>query len=47
MLGFKAIPSARATLSGIEMAHMIRKGQMTCARCLKLSLAEQFEQLAA
>jgi putative transposase len=28
MLGFKALQSARATLAGIEAAHMIRKGQL-------------------
>jgi putative transposase len=29
MMGFKAFYSARATLDGIETAHMIRKGQLT------------------
>ena len=29
MMGFKAFHSARATLAGIETAHMIRKGQLT------------------
>lgn len=29
MLGFKTFHSASATLSGIEVAHMIRKGQLT------------------
>ena len=29
MLGFKAFHSAAATLAGIEVAHMIRKGQIT------------------
>jgi putative transposase len=28
MLGFKAFYSAAATLPGIEVAHMIRKGQL-------------------
>ena len=28
MLGFKAFHSAAATLAGIEVAHMIRKGQL-------------------
>lgn len=28
MLGFKALHSAAATLAGIEVAHMIRKGQL-------------------
>jgi putative transposase len=47
MLGFKAMDSARAILGGIEMIHMIRKGQATYARNPHSSLAEQFEQLAA
>jgi putative transposase len=29
MMGFKAFYSARATIEGIETAHMIRKGQLT------------------
>jgi putative transposase len=29
MMGFKAFHSAKATLDGIEMAHRIRKGQLT------------------
>ncbi|WP_221900489.1 transposase [Bathymodiolus platifrons methanotrophic gill symbiont] len=28
MMGFKAIHSAQATITGIETAHMIRKGQL-------------------
>jgi putative transposase len=28
-MGFKAFHSARATIEGIETAHMIRKGQLT------------------
>jgi len=28
MIGFKAFHSAEATLAGIEVAHMIRKGQI-------------------
>ena len=47
MLGFKAMNSARAILGGIEMVHMIRKGQMRCAGNPQPSLAEQFEQVAA
>jgi putative transposase len=27
MMGYKAFPSAAATLAGMEVAHMIRKGQ--------------------
>lgn len=44
MMGFKASHSATATLAGIEVAHMIRKGQF--AENL-LSAFEQFAQLAA
>lgn len=47
MLGFKSIDSARAILGGIEMVHMIRKGQMRCAKNSHFSLAEEFERLAA
>ena len=44
MLGFKAITAAHAILSGIEMMH---KGQAKYACNQELSLAEQFELLAA
>jgi putative transposase len=47
MLGFKSTNSARAILGGIEMVHMMRKGQAKYARNPRLSLAEQFERLAA
>jgi transposase-like protein len=47
MLGFKSMNSARAVLGGIEMAHMMRKGQAKYACTQQLSLAEQFELLAA
>jgi transposase-like protein len=47
MLGFESMDSARAILSGIEMIHMIRKGQARCAGNPRQSLAEQFERLAA
>lgn len=33
MLGFKAFASAAATLDGIEVAHMIRKSQLTPGNC--------------
>ena len=33
MLGFKSFASASATLEGIEVAHMIRKGQFTPGLC--------------
>ncbi|HLM40829.1 MAG TPA: DDE-type integrase/transposase/recombinase, partial [Microvirga sp.] len=47
MLGFKSTASARAILSGIEMVHMMRKGQAKYACALQPSLAEQFDLLAA
>ena len=47
MLGFKSMASARAILGGIEMVHMMRKRQAKYARNPQLSLAEQFELLAA
>ena len=47
MLGFKSLSSARVILCGIEMVHMMRKGQAKYACTSNLSLAEQFELLAA
>jgi transposase-like protein len=47
MLGFKSVNSARAILSGIEMVHMMRKGQAKYACKSNLSLVEQFDRLAA
>jgi transposase-like protein len=47
MLGFKSMTSARAILGGIEMVHRMRKGQAEPACNSSLSLAEQFERLAA
>jgi putative transposase len=46
MMGFKSMNSARAVLGGIEMIHMMRKGQAKYPRHPQPSLAEQFEQLA-
>lgn len=45
MLGFQAVHSARITLQGIELMHMIKKGQMHNPR--GLSAADQFYCLAA
>jgi hypothetical protein len=45
MLGFKSFRSAAATLSGIELMHMIRKGQLRTTG--KLRPAQQFYALAA
>ncbi len=47
MLGFKSEASARIILGGIEMVHMMRKGQARYACNSNLSLAEQFEWLVA
>ena len=47
MLGFKSMDVARAVLGGIEMVHMMRKGQAKYACKSQPSLAEQFERLAA
>jgi len=47
MLGFKSLSSARVILGGIEMVHMMRKGQANYARNQQSSLAEQFHLLAA
>lgn len=47
MLGFKSFWSARRTLAGIELMHMITKGQMIPDNGQELSAAEQFYSLAA
>ncbi len=44
-LGFKAMHSARATLDGIELHHMLRKGQHINSK--NQSVIEQFYALAA
>jgi hypothetical protein len=44
MRGFQSFPSARVTLHGIELAHVLEKGQMVDPRG---SVAEQFYSLAA
>ena len=45
MLGFKSFQSAKNILAGIELMHMIRKGQMM-EGADKMSFAEQFYALA-
>jgi hypothetical protein len=47
MMGFQFIASARVILDGIELIHMMRKGQANYRCRLQLSLAEQFDLLAA
>jgi putative transposase len=44
MLGFKSFWSAAVTLAGVELMHMIRKGQLLLTG--ELSPAEQFYSLA-
>lgn len=44
-LGFKSFRSAAATLAGVELMHMIRKGQLRTTG--KLHPAKQFYALAA
>ena len=47
MLGFKSFRSAGRTLAGIELMHMLKKGQMIAAHAQELSAAQQFYSLAA
>jgi transposase-like protein len=47
MLGFKSVDSARAIIGGIEMIHMMRKGQAKYACNPGLPLTEQFERFTA
>ena len=47
MMGFQTFRSARVTLQGIELMHMIKKGQMVAGDSQGLSAAEQFYSLAA
>jgi putative transposase len=46
MLGFKTFRCARILLTGIELMHMIAKGQMQCAPGTHPSAADQFYELA-
>ena len=43
LLGFRSMDSARAILGGIEMVHMMRKGQANYALNPQPLLAEQFD----
>ena len=47
MLGFKAFDAAQNTPTGIELMHMLRKGQMESDEVEGLSVAEQFYALAS
>jgi putative transposase len=46
MLGFKSFRCAQAVLAGIELMHMIRKGQFMMEGCDGMSFADQFYRLA-
>lgn len=46
MLNFKSFRSAKSVLAGIELMHMIRKGQFMLQGCSELSFADQFYALA-
>ena len=47
MLGFKSFDAAQSTIVGIELVHMLRKGQLKEGVEQGLSVAEQFYALAA
>jgi len=47
MMNFKSFYAARNVLAGIELMHMIRKGQMIATKGVHLSFADQFYALAA
>ena len=47
MLGFKSFDAAQYTLTGIELMHMVRKGQWAGAAKQGLTAAAQFYALAA
>ena len=46
MLNFKSFQSAKCVLAGIELMHMIRKGQLMLEGCNEMSFADQFYALA-
>ena len=46
MLGFRSFQAAKNILDGIELMHMIRKGQLNIAGLEELSFADQFYALA-
>lgn len=47
MLGFKSFRRAQTILAGIELIHMIRKGQYTHPQSQSLSPADSFYLLVA
>ena len=46
MMGFKSFWSAARLIAGIELMHMIKKGQFSCSTGLVLSDADCFYSLA-
>lgn len=46
MLGFKSFRSAGSVLAGIELMHMIRKGQFSNYGAIGMSFAGRFYALA-
>jgi putative transposase len=46
MLNFKSFQAARSVLAGVELMHMIRKGQFAIDAGADMSFAEQFYSLA-
>lgn len=47
MLGFKSLQAAQSTLAGIELMHMLRKGQLEEGVEQGFTVAELFYSLAA
>ena len=47
MLGFKTFAAVQSTLTGIELMHMLRKGQLEGGSEVGLSAADQFYVLAS
>jgi putative transposase len=48
MLGFNAFDAAQCALAGMELTHMLKKGQMVIEEGAQgLTAAEQFYSLAA
>lgn len=47
MMGFKSFGSAKSTIAGIELVHMLRKGQACPEFAQNLTPVEQFYKLAA
>jgi putative transposase len=47
MLGFKSFEAAQSTLVGIELMHMLRKGQQEDGAAKGFTPAEQFYALAS